>query len=210
MIVWRIAITAMMLAAIQLATFTGYFFSAVTLITLLAAGYGIFSIVSGQMQHSVIWAMITVVGVLSLIASTFWAFPDGIRIVAQAPTVAIYVVMLVAFGRTLSPDTEPIITRFRRLDGMPLTEPMVQYTRRLTWIWTLLFGLAAVLTAAAVLTSEGAQGALVFSFGLMPLVMLVLFVAEHVYRAVHYGPSEWASPLRTARLFFKADAWSPS
>ena len=210
MTVWRIVLTALTLAVIQLATFSGYFLVSVMLITLFAVAYGGHSIATKQVHQAFVWGVFAAIGMAALIAGTVWANEDALRIIAQTPTVAIYVIMCVAFGRTLGPETEPLITRFRRLDGMPLTEPMLRYTRRLTWIWTALFGSAAIVTMTAVVVSQSAQGSLAFSLGIMPIAMLVLFVAEHFYRALHYGRSEWASPWRTAKLFFKADAWNPS
>ena len=210
MVVWRLALTALTLAAIQLATFGGHYLVSVVLITLFAAAYGGYSMVTKQFHQAVVWGVFLVIGLAAFVAGTVWVNVDALRIVAQAPTVAIYIAMFFAFGRTLGPDTEPLITRFRRLDGMPLTEPMLLYTRRLTWIWTVLFGGAVIVTTASVIVSENAQSSLAFSFGVMPMAMLVLFIAEHFYRAFHYGRSEWASPLRTAKLFFRAEAWNPS
>src|SRR5262249_29259919 len=104
-----------------------------------------------------------------------------------APSVVMNSLLLLAFGHTLIPGNEPLITRFRRAEVGYVTPPFVFYTRRLTYLWTLLFAVATVSSLAAALWGNLAVWSWI-SLIAVPLVSAAFFLGEHVYRWVRYGP----------------------
>jgi uncharacterized membrane protein len=77
------------------------------------------------------------------------------------------------FGRTLRAGETPLIERIARVRDPGLTPSLCRYARRLTWVWTLYFVVAAAVAALADSPWFGAVAA---------LGALVLFVGEHWIR----------------------------
>jgi uncharacterized membrane protein len=123
-----------------------------------------------------------------------------------APSVVMNAALLVLFGHTLLPGREPLITRFRRLEEGFVAPVFVSYTRFLTILWVVLFAVATAVSLAAASWGNVALWSWV-SLIAIPAASLALFLGEHVYRVVRYGPEGRSSPLRTLRTVLRPDAW---
>jgi uncharacterized membrane protein len=84
------------------------------------------------------------------------------------PPIIIPLGLVWAFGHTLLPGRVPLVERFARALHAPMDlEPgMVPYTRRVTWIWTLL--LAAICLGNIALVANLSPGGLLELLGLRP------------------------------------------
>src|SRR5512143_4142772 len=94
----------------------------------------------------------------------WWLGGSGVAVVAVAflharhvdvslaygvPHAAIYLFLLVLFGRSLAPGREALVTRFARQIHGGLPPELESYTRRVTWAWCGFF--AAMLALSALL-----------------------------------------------------------
>ncbi len=103
-----------------------------------------------------------------------------------------------AFARTLVRGREPLVTRIARLerDG-ELSEPLVVYTRRVTWLWAVALALMAVASAALARFAEPATWS--FFTNILSYALLgALFVLEYLYRLVRYPGIRHHPPWRAA------------
>jgi uncharacterized membrane protein len=99
------------------------------------------------------------------------------------PPVVFNLMFAAIFGRTLRAGETPLIQRFMRIyhgDAMP--GPVVAYARQLTWIWTVLFVLAA-LTGAALAALADLETWSLFANVVNYALIAVLFVGQFVYGA---------------------------
>lgn len=111
----------------------------------------------------------------------------------------------VLFGRTLLPGSEPLITRFRRLEGEGDIPPAIAvYTRALTAIWTGVFVLLAAISALLALFAPLEVWSL-FTNCLNYGVVAVLFVAEYIYRRTVLRRYAHATPIQFARALARAN-----
>lgn len=121
------------------------------------------------------------------------------------PHAAAYLFLLVLFGRSLVPGREALITGFaRRLRG-GLSPELVSYTRRVTWAWCLFF--AANLAASALLYHFASLSAWSLFVNVLNFPLLILmFVAEYLWRILRYPDIPHSSIFRGAQLFSQLDA----
>jgi uncharacterized membrane protein len=131
-------------------------------------------------------------------ASTFFlGLPDA-QWLLYLPPIAINVVLCWLFGRTLVRGRTPLIARFALMEQGTLTEELAVYTRRLTWIWTLLFAGAAA--ASLLLGVSGSRDAWSLFTNLVNyLLVAALFVGEFVYRRLRFRNYRHQSPLQLLR-----------
>lgn len=122
------------------------------------------------------------------------------------PPVAINLALCWLFGRTLVGGRTPLIARFALMEQGTLTDELAVYTRRLTWLWTLLFAGAAL--ASVVLALSGSRDAWSLFTNLVNyLLVAALFLGEFVYRRVrfrnyrHQPLLQLLRNVRRARLF---------
>jgi uncharacterized membrane protein len=102
------------------------------------------------------------------------------------PPAAINVAFGVFFAATLRPGQEPRIARYaRRERGGDLPVDLARYTRRLTWLWSAYFFVAA---AAGLLLAAFAPLAAWSAFANVGSYVLValLFVGEYAYRRLRF------------------------
>ncbi len=151
-----------------------------------------------------LWALLGGLMILVLIA-TQHGMADLAKIILLPP-VLLNGLFLFAFGRTLLPGREPLITRFSRLEWDTLTPDLERYTRRLTIGWTALFALALVASILFAVYADLATWSWFVNLG-GPAVFLVYFLSEHLYRMHRFGRSVTVSPLRTIRVMLRPDAW---
>jgi uncharacterized membrane protein len=127
----------------------------------------------------------------------FFASPDA-QWLLYAPPVAINLALCWLFGRTLARGRVPLIARFAVMEQGTLSPELASYTRKLTWLWTLLFAGAAV--ASVVLALSGSRDAWsLFTNFLNYLLVAVMFLGEFVYRRLRFRSYRHHSPLQLLR-----------
>ena len=126
-------------------------------------------------------------------------------VLLYVPPVAINLWLMMLFGMSLRKDSLPLISRIARLERGELTPELARYTRRLTWIWTLLF---LAMASEALLLALFAPLALWSWFANVWNYVFVasLFAGEYVYRRVRFAHYGHASPLALFRLM-RAGGW---
>lgn len=101
------------------------------------------------------------------------------------PPVAINLALCWLFGRTLVRGREPLIARFAAMEQGMLSAELASYTRVLTWVWTVLFALAAATSVALALWGSREAWSLFTNFINYALVA-ALFLGEFTYRRWRY------------------------
>jgi uncharacterized membrane protein len=96
------------------------------------------------------------------------------------PPVAINLAMAATFAVSLV-GGDPLIVRFARLEGTPLTPSIVRYCRRLTLVWALYLALLGAIGMAIALHGDERIGAW-WSGALNYVLIAALFVAERFVR----------------------------
>jgi len=140
-----------------------------------------------------------------VLIATQYGLPDLAKIILLPP-VLMNGLLLFAFGRTLLPGQEPVITRFSRLEWDEMTPDVSRYTRRLTMGWTVMFALALMASILFAVYADLATWSWFVNLG-GPVVFLTFFLLEHIYREFRFGRSITISPLRTIRIMLRSEAW---
>ena len=112
-------------------------------------------------------------------ACLYWS--DSVFFLAYSPPLFAFAFMAWFFHRTLGPGVEPLITRVARREHPDLTAEMAQFTRTLTWAWSLCFVflfLAALSLAPLLPLATWSRWVLVLGYA----VPAALFLGEYVYR----------------------------
>jgi uncharacterized membrane protein len=76
-------------------------------------------------------------------------------------------------------------------------------------LWAVLFAIATIASVAAALWGDAAVWSWI-SLIAIPVASLSLFLGEHVYRALRFGPEGRSSPMRTLAIVLRSDAWRDS
>lgn len=107
----------------------------------------------------------------------------GTQWVLLVQHVAINAALCFGFGKTLAPNSEPLISRFAKIVHGQLSPRLARYTRGATVAWTLFFGLTALLS---VLLFAMAPAPVWSGFvNLLSLPLLgAMFVGEYIARLV--------------------------
>lgn len=124
------------------------------------------------------------------------------------PHGAIYLFLLALFGRSLAPGREALITGFARHLHGGLPPELETYTRRVTWVWCLFFAANLAASALLYLFAPVAAWSLFVNVLNFPLLIL-MFVAEYVWRIRRYPDFTHSSILTGARLLSRFDASAP-
>ncbi len=175
--------------ALHLTIIQGYVQSAVWILFVISLAHTLLVFVSGagnRLAH-ILAPVVLIVTAISLII--------GDATVLYLPPILIASSLLVLFGRTLLPGEEPLITQFaRKLEGEE-DETVLNYTRQLTWVWTLFFvamlieSILLALFAPIVVWS-------IFTNLINYLLIAGLFVLELVYRMIRFRRLPSANSLR--------------
>ncbi|MDO8414487.1 MAG: hypothetical protein Q7S51_11945 [Gallionellaceae bacterium] len=98
---------------------------------------------------------------------------------------AINLFLLWFFGRSLFPPQEPLITRIvRRVHG-EITPDILVYTRRVTLAWCIFF--TAQIVFSILLLGFASLDNWSFFINILNLpLLLLMFLAEYIYRAISY------------------------
>jgi uncharacterized membrane protein len=128
-----------------------------------------------------------------------WLDRQAAAHLAIAWPIVVYLAIAWAFGHTLRAGRMPLIERMARLidhgDGMP--RELVEYTRVLTWLWTLVpLGMAVASALLATFASPAVWS--LFTNVLGYAALAVLFFAEYPYRVRRYPHYAHTNPLAVA------------
>jgi uncharacterized membrane protein len=124
----------------------------------------------------------------------------GLAAVSGISHAAAYLFLLWYFGRTLTRDGEPLITRLARRVHGSLPQGMEVLTRRLTIAWCVFF--AAQLIASALLIALAPIEAWSLFINLLNVPLLTLmFLGQFVYRRVCYADCPRASIWQAIEAF---------
>jgi uncharacterized membrane protein len=118
-----------------------------------------------------------------------------------APHIAIYLLLLWFFGRTLRAGREPLVTRFARHVHGALPPEIDRYTRQLTWAWCFFFAGMALTSLALFAFAPLAAWSWFANVLNLPLLVL-MFVLEYGFRLVrfpHFSHASFFAALRAAR-----------
>jgi uncharacterized membrane protein len=135
--------------------------------------------------------------VVAAASAFFLGLPDA-QWLLYLPPIAINVVLSWLFGRTLMRGRTPLIARFALMEQGTLTEELAVYTRRLTWIWALLFAGAAA-TSLFLALSGSRDAWSIFTNLANYLLVVALFLGELVYRRLRFRNYRHQSPLQLLR-----------
>jgi uncharacterized membrane protein len=116
------------------------------------------------------------------------------------PHIAVNLLLLWFFARTLRPGREPLVTQMARYEHDTLPPDIERYTRRLTWAWCIYFAgiaLTSLLLFALAPLSTWSWFANLLN---IPLLLL-MFVAEYAYRLLRFPGFSHASFLTAIRAF---------
>lgn len=101
------------------------------------------------------------------------------------PSVAIFVLLMWVFGRTLLPGRVPLVTRLARHVHGSLPPELDDYTRQVTWAWCAFFATMATTSLLLFAFAPLATWSLFANVLTLPLIAL-MFVAEYAYRLTRY------------------------
>jgi uncharacterized membrane protein len=140
--------------------------------------------------------------VLGAVALGWYASANGPYAVF-VPPVAVNLVLLWFFGRTLVPGREPLVTAIARFVRGTLAPELARYTRRVTWAWCGFFAANAAISLALAAAAPLAAWSLYANVLAYPLVA-VMFVAEYAYRRRRFPALPHVPPLALLQRLVQA------
>lgn len=169
----------------------------VSVICMVASLTGITGSQGGRKSFPLLFGAQAVLSFLNLTLNTRYAL--------YFPPVFINLAMLMIFASTLRPGREPLITKFHRLTVSRDVDPAIAaYTRRLTWVWALLFGAMMLESAALALFAPLAIWSLFANF-LNYVFVAAILVGEYFYRIVRYRHQQHPSLVQFLRNLAQTD-----
>lgn len=162
--------------------------TAVALLATLAA----YIVASLCLRHPLRWLVPPAAGV-----AVFWASPPA-EWLLFVPPILINALLAWLFGRTLVHGRVPLIARFAVMEQGTLSAELAAYTRMLTWLWTLLFISAALLSLALAMSGHRDAWSLFTNF-INYLLVAALFLGEFAYRRLRFRNYRHHSPLQLLR-----------
>jgi uncharacterized membrane protein len=148
---------------------------------------------NNQNDTQTVWG--TLLGISVLAGLLAIALHWGPTYALFLPPIAVNMFLLVVFGTTLRPGREPIIARLSRLIRGELPWDLRAYTRRLTWLWTVVFA-GLVLESVLLAVYAPLEVWSLFTNILNYVFLAVLFVGEYIYRVLRFRKYTHTSPLR--------------
>ena len=126
------------------------------------------------------WRTVFVSGILMCGVYLVWSY-GLINWITYTTPVLIPLMLLGIFGATLLPGKTPLVTAIGEAARGTLDVSMRQYTRRVTWIWTLTF--IFLTTEAIILTLLDHELAWSWLINVVnPALLVTIFVGEFIYR----------------------------
>ena len=120
-----------------------------------------------------------------LVTGTSLVMQNQSTVLMYLPPVMINLGLLLLFGRSLKHDHIPIITRYAQLIDGHLDQQMSIYTKRVTQVWTILFFVLLIESICLSIFSPIVIWSLFTNF-VNYILVIVIFVAEYIYRNVVY------------------------
>lgn len=142
---------------------------------------------------------------LAILLACRVALRGSLSLEAGLAHTALYISLLVLFGRTLLPGRTPIVTALARRIHGERTPELRAYTRRVTGAWCVFF--AAQLAGSALLARLAPLWAWSLFVNVLdaPLVVL-MFAAEYAYRLLRFRNQSHARPADIVRAFARESA----
>jgi uncharacterized membrane protein len=162
--------------------------TALALLATLAA----YIVASLCFRHPLRWLVPPAAGVAVFVASPPVAW------LLFVPPIVINAMLAWLFGRTLVHGRVPLIARFAEIEQGTLSAELAIYTRTLTWLWTLLFIAAALLSFALAMSGHRDAWSLFTNF-INYLLVAALFLGEFAYRRRRFPNYRHHSPLQLLR-----------
>jgi uncharacterized membrane protein len=131
-------------------------------------------------------------------AAIFWQALPNADWLLYLPPIGINLALGWVFGRTLVRGRVPLVARFATVEQGELSTELKTYTRTLTWLWTLLFVAAALLSFALAMSGHRDAWSLFTNF-INYLLVGALFLGEFVYRRLRFRNYRHHSPLQLLR-----------
>ncbi len=133
-----------------------------------------------------VYKLIAVASVAVVAAVCFYHLTGGLILSSGVLHGLAYTALLVLFGATLRPRSEPLITYFARKIHGQLSPELLRYTRGVTWAWCIFFGLEIVTSALLFVLAPIAWWSAFINLFNMPLI-LALFLGEHLFRRLRFA-----------------------
>src|SRR3989344_2198254 len=169
----------------------------VSVICMVASLTGTTGSQGGRQSFPLLFGALAVLSFLNLISNTQYAL--------YFPPVLINLAMLAIFANTLRTGREPLITEFHRLTANNgVDSAMAVYTRRLTWLWAILFTAMALESAVLAVFATLATWSLFANF-LNYVFVIALLVGEYFYRIVRYRHQKHPSLVQFLRNLAQTD-----
>lgn len=118
-----------------------------------------------------------------------------------------FVVLAIAFGRTLGRGAEPMCTRLHRVVHGSLTDDVARYTRQVTLAWTAFFVALCLISAGLFMLAPLAIWSL-FANLLTPILVGAMFGAEYLVRLRVLPKFEHVGMLDSVRSIWAASSAS--
>jgi uncharacterized membrane protein len=115
------------------------------------------------------------------------------------PHTLVYCALLVAFGSTLLPGRDPLVTALARRMHGAIPDDMASYTRGVTWAWCCFFAAQLATSLGLFLWAPLAVWSFFVNVVNMPSVVL-MFLGEHAYRLLHLRNPPHYSPADVLRM----------
>ena len=130
---------------------------------------------------------------------SLWAAGRYPGLLLYTPPIAINLGLCTLFARTLFLGSEPLVSRFARIErGGRLAPDLARYTRNLTCAWAVFFLSMALISALLAVTGPLAAWSL-FSNVVNYLLVVLFFIVEYTYRRVRYRHHPHVSPWQMVR-----------
>lgn len=154
-------------------------------------------------------AAVELAAVIGAIGLAWYASANGPYAVF-VPPLAINLLLLWFFGRTLAPRREPLVTAIARFLRGRLDPEVERYARGVTWAWCGLFAAIAAISAALAAFASLEVWSL-FTNVVATALYGLMFVAEYAYRRRRFPALEHTPPLRLLERLVKSGYFgSPS
>lgn len=124
----------------------------------------------------------------------------GLLVVNGVSHATLNLFMLWFFGRTLLPGREALISQIsRHINGQLLPEIAI-YTRQVTIAWCIFFAMQAMISLALYIFAPTSVWSFFINVLNLPLLVL-MFVAEHVYRTARHPDHHQTSILKAIEVY---------
>lgn len=174
-------------------------FAGLSLVLLLlppvVVGYLVVRAAGNRLLWAAIFAAISVGILLAEHAGS-----SGLAMAYGVPHAVVYLILLWLFGRTLSGDNVPLITRLAHGVHGTMPAEMIVYTRKLTVVWCVFFAGQVVVSGLLLAFAPTHVWSLFVNVLNFPLLALA-FVGEYAYRSIRHRDFPRSSIVRAIHAF---------